>query len=152
MFRGLRAVTLPFPSADTFPLSIYVERPRKPLIDTLPGLKAGVSIPASTCNAGLRQTDSQSTGVFRLRVSLGDDSQTFGSHVPGGVPVPQVVRSTPQTGPLPLGERKVVLLIPAFRTELGRWKEPVHLNKVLAVPPGFVFHLAQQLSEGGIHP
>src|SRR5215475_6518055 len=122
------------------------------LVDTLPGLKAGDSIPASTCNAGLRQSDSQSTGVSRLRVSLGDDSQTFGSDVLGGVPVPQVVRSTPRTAPLPLGERKVVFLIPAFRTELGRWKEPIHLNKVFAVPPGFVFHLAQQLSECGIQP
>ena len=51
--------------------------------------------PASTRNAGSRQTDSQSTGVSRLRVSLGDDPQTFRSHVFGSVPVPQVVGATP---------------------------------------------------------
>src|SRR5215469_7831828 len=112
-----------------------------------PGLKARDSIPGSTCSAGLRQSDAQSTGVFRLRVSLGDDSQTFHSYVLGRVAVPQVVRSTPRTGPLPLGERKVVVLISACGTELGRWKEPAYLHKVFAVPQGFVFHLAQQLSE-----
>src|SRR5215469_247926 len=55
-------------------------------------------------------------------------------------------------GPLPVGERKVVVFIPACGTEPGRWKEPVYLNKVFAVPAGFVFHLAQQLSACGIQP
>src|SRR5215469_14227731 len=121
-------------------------------VDTLPGLKARDSIPGSICNAGFGQSDSQSTGVFRLRVSLGDDSQTFGSYVLGSVPVPEVVRSTSGTGPLAIGERKIVVFISACGTELGRWKEPAYLNKVFAVPAGFVCHLAQQLSECGIQP
>ena len=55
-------------------------------IDTPPP-EGGGFFPASTRNAGFRQTDSQSTGVSRLRVSLGDDPQTFRSHVFGSVPV-----------------------------------------------------------------
>ena len=55
--------------------------PSRPL--TLPRLKVWASFPASTRNAGFRQTDSQSTGVSRLRLSLGDDPQTFRSHVYG---------------------------------------------------------------------
>jgi hypothetical protein len=39
---------------------------RQVSLDTLPGLKARDSIPGSTCNARRRQSDSQSTGVFRL--------------------------------------------------------------------------------------
>src|SRR6516165_4279905 len=107
---------------------------------TLPRLKVGDCFPASTRNAGLRQTDWQSTGVSRLRVSLGNDPETFGSHVFGSVPVPQVVGATSGTGPLAIGERKLVVLISAFKTELRR--EPVHLDKVLAVPQG-ICHLGQ---------
>ena len=91
-------------SGSFFSYTLYTQRyifatraeKKSQAFDTLPGLKARDSIPGSTCNAGLRQTDSQSTGVFRLRVSLGDDSQTFDSYVLGSVAVPQVVRSTPQ--------------------------------------------------------
>src|SRR6516164_6508459 len=70
---------------------------------TLPRLKVGDCFPASTRNAGLRQTDSQSTGVSGVRVSLGDDPQTFGSHVFGGVPVREVV-ATPGKGSRPHSE------------------------------------------------
>ena len=69
-------------SGSFFSYTLYTQRyifatraeKKSQAFDTLPGLKARDSIPGSTCNAGLRQTDSQSTGVFRLRVSLGDDS------------------------------------------------------------------------------
>ena len=54
---------------------------------TLPRLKGGGFFPASPRNAGFRRAYSQSTGVFRLRVSLGDDPQTFDSHVFGRVGV-----------------------------------------------------------------
>ena len=103
-------------------------------VDTLPGLKARDSIPGSTCNAGLRQTNSQSTGVFRLRVSLGDDPQTFGSYVLGRVAVPEVVRSTPTTS-TPARRAKGRRSDSRMR---NRWKEPVYLNKVFAVPLGLV--------------
>jgi len=85
-------------------------------------------------------------------MSLGDDPKTFRSYVFGSVPVPVVVGSTPWTGPLPIGERKVVVLESAFGTELGRREESIDPNEVLAVPEGFVFHLAQQFSECGIQP
>ena len=123
---------------------------RKPL--TLPRLKAEDSFPASTRNAGFRRSYSQSTGVSRLRVSLGDDPQTFDSHVPGSVGVPEVVGSTSGTCPLPIGERKVVVFVSAFGAELGRGKEAVDLDEVLAVPQGLILDLAQQFAECGVQP
>ena len=142
---------------ETTPFSEALAAPFKTSIldhvDTLPGLKARDSIPGSTCNAGWRQSDVQSTGVFRLRVSLGDDPQTFGSHVFGSVPVPQVVGATPagQLHSRSQSEKHVVLMS-AFQTELRRAKEPVYLDKVLAVPQGLICHLAQQFSACGIPP
>jgi hypothetical protein len=85
-------------------------------------------------------------------VSLGDDPQTFDSHVFGSVGVPQVVGSTPGTYPLPIGERKVVVFVSAFGAQLGRRKEPVYLDEVLAVPQGFILDLAQQFAECGVKP
>ena len=119
---------------------------------TLPRLKAEDSFPASTRNAGFRQSNSQSTGVYRLRVSLGDDPQTFDPHVFGSVCVPEVLGSTPGTCPLPIGERKVVVFVSAFGAELGRRKEPVDLDEVLAVPQGFLLDLAEQFAECGVKP
>ena len=113
---------------------------RKPL--TLPRLKAEDSFPASTRNAGFRRSYSQSTGVSRLRVSFGDDPQTFHTHVFGSVGVPQVMGSTPGTSPLPIGERKVVVFVSAFGAQLARRKEPVYRDEVLAVPQGFILDLA----------
>ena len=119
---------------------------------TLPRLKPEDTVPASTRNAGFRQSDTQSTGVFRLRVSLGDDPQTFASHVFGSVGVPEVVGSTPLTGPLPIGERKVVVFVSACGAQLGRRKEAVYLDEVLAVPQGLILDLAQQFAECGVQP
>jgi hypothetical protein len=85
-------------------------------------------------------------------VSLGDDPQTFDSHVLGSVRVPEVMGSTPGTCPLPIGERKVVVFVSAFGAQFGRRKEPVDLDEVLAVPQGFIVDLAQQFAEGGIQP
>jgi hypothetical protein len=85
-------------------------------------------------------------------VSLGDDSQTFDSHVFGSVCVPEVVGSTPGTCPLPIGERKVVVFVSALGAELARRKKTVYLDEVLAVPQGFILDLAQQFAECGVKP
>src|SRR6516164_6283973 len=53
-------------------------------------------------------------------------------------------------GPLPVGERKVVVLVSAFGPQLGRWKESTDLDEVLAVPQGFVLYLAEQFTECSI--
>jgi len=85
-------------------------------------------------------------------VSLGDDPETFGSHRFGSVPVPDVVGSTLGTGPLPIGEREVIVLMATFGAELRRREEPVYLDETFAVPQSFIFRLAQKLSECGIQP
>jgi hypothetical protein len=56
------------------------------------------------------------------------------------------------TSPLPVGERKAVVLISAPGAKLGRGKESTHLNEVLAAPPGFVLYLLKQFPECGIQP
>ena len=55
--------------------------------------------------------------------------------------------STLGTRPLPIGERKVVVFVSACGAELGRRKEAVYLDEVLAVPLGFILDLAQQFAE-----
>ena len=85
-------------------------------------------------------------------MSLGDDPQTFDSHVFGSVCVPEVVGSTPGTCPLPICAREDVVFVSAFGAELGRRKEPVYRDEVLAVPQGFILDLAQQFAECVVKP
>ena len=94
-------------------------------------------LPVSSSVASQTRSYTDSTGVFRLLATRGDDERSSGTEIDCGVQVSVNLQSTGVAAICPIGKRQLLFLVSATTTGLAGRKEPIRLCE--RDPPAFCF-------------